>query len=256
MNFEALFGRSPRTPVAVGVVGVGEFGSTFLGQARHCAQVNVKAVCDLHVDRAKKSLIAAGWDPETVKICGSRAEVMAATDAGLTAVVDDSVLLTEAPVDVVFEATGHAEAAAITIDAAHKQGRHTVIVTKEAEGILGPIFARRAAAANLVHTIVDGDQPAVIVGILTWANKLGLPVLAVGKAGGSEHVWNEQANEVFAWGETRAGGRFSEGATLNSDDVVRSLEARHSIGFGRTRIADLLRDRSRCQPHRLHAGPA
>ncbi len=64
--------------------------------------------------------------------------MMMAMKSGATVVVEDSLLVAEAPIDVVFEATGHAEAAAMTIDAAHQQGRHTVIVTKEAESIVGP----------------------------------------------------------------------------------------------------------------------
>ena len=56
------------------------------------------------------------------------------------------------------------------------------MVTKEAESVVGPELSARARAAGRVYTPVDGDQPGLLLGLVSWARTLGLPVACAGKA--------------------------------------------------------------------------
>ena len=97
-------------------------------------------------------------------------------ECGRIAVVDDLAMIADLPLDAVVEATGQPEAAARVAEQALDSGYHLALVTKEAEVTIGPLLARRARAAGLVHTPVDGDQPALLIGLIARAGMLGLPV--------------------------------------------------------------------------------
>jgi predicted homoserine dehydrogenase-like protein len=49
-------------PVSVGLIGAGKFGTMFLSQARLTRGMQVAAVVDLDVARARSQLRTAGWD--------------------------------------------------------------------------------------------------------------------------------------------------------------------------------------------------
>ncbi len=45
-----------------------------------------------------------------------------------------------------------------------------------ADRVVGPILQAKAAAAGLVCTLVDGDQPSLLVALVSWARLLEAPV--------------------------------------------------------------------------------
>ena len=51
-------------PVTVGVIGAGKFGTMFLSQARLTTGMQIVAVADLDVARARSQLDTAGWPAE------------------------------------------------------------------------------------------------------------------------------------------------------------------------------------------------
>jgi predicted homoserine dehydrogenase-like protein len=62
------------------------------------------------------------------------------------------------------------------------------MVTKEAESAVGPILHAKARAAGLVYTPVDGDQPSLLISLVTRARLLGLEVVCAGKSGEYDFV--------------------------------------------------------------------
>jgi len=77
-------------------------------------------------------------------------------------------MLIQLPIDIVVEATGAPEAAAVHAEAALGGGKHVAMVSKEAVCVVGPLFQRRAKAAGLVYTPVDGDQPSLLMQLALW----------------------------------------------------------------------------------------
>jgi predicted homoserine dehydrogenase-like protein len=165
-------------PVRVGVVGCGKFAAMFLAQARLTPGLHVVAIADLSPARARANLAAAGWPAE-------QSEARSAEDAvrhGDTWLTEDArAAISATGVEVVVEATGDpivgAEHALLAIEA----GRHVVMVNVEADVLVGPVLARRAAAAGVVYSQAYGDQPALICELVDWARAVGLPVVAAGK---------------------------------------------------------------------------
>jgi predicted homoserine dehydrogenase-like protein len=158
---------------------------------------------------------------------------MKAIEAGKIAVVADAALLAALPVDVVVEATGNPEAAAATVIAAIDQGRHSVLATKEAEVLVGPILARRARDAGLVHTPADGDQPSLLVGLIAWARLLGFTVIGAGKSTSARNdaMWDPRTQTVTLAGKVHPAPAYEDAFQLVSGDVAAQLARRRLPGM-------------------------
>ena len=60
------------------------------------------------------------------------------------------------------------------------------MVNVEADALVGPLLARRAAAAGVVYTLAYGDQPALVCELVEWARLSGFEVVCAGK--GTKHL--------------------------------------------------------------------
>lgn len=238
MNLQPIFRRfapASSAPLPVGLVGAGEFGATFVAQAARMQGLQVIAICDRDTARAHAAALAAGHPAQRVRICADLQSADAAVAAGTIAVVDSAQLLVQLPLVAVLEATGDPEGAAATALAAIEAARHVVIATKEAEIVVGPELARRAAERGVVHSPVDGDQPSLLIGLIGWARMLGLPVVCAGKSSESDFVWDPDAATVTAWGRVEPAPGYRECFPLHDG----ALAARHRLAFARTTVPDL-----------------
>ncbi len=165
-------------PVRVGLIGAGKFGSMFLAQVRLTTGMQVLAIADLDVERARAACLNTGWDAAQVAAT-SFADALA---GGGTHLTDDAEALIAADgLDVVVEATGHPGVGIRHCLKAIEEGRHVVMVNVEADVLAGPLLARRAAQAGVVYSLAWGDQPALICEHVDWARTVGLEVTCAGK---------------------------------------------------------------------------
>jgi predicted homoserine dehydrogenase-like protein len=251
MNIEQIVRRfapssddvAPHAALHVGLVGAGEFGATFVAQAARMHGLSVRAICDRDTARARAAALAAGHPPERIRICGDLASARAAIEADVLAIVGSAQLLVQLPLAAVLEATGDPEGAAAVALAAIDAGMHVVLATKEAEIVVGPELARRAAARGVVHSPVDGDQPSLLIGLIGWARLLGLPVVCAGKSSESDFVWDGQAGTVTAWGTSVPAATFAAAFSApdagTPDGMRRMLAARTALPFALTTVPDL-----------------
>lgn len=239
MNLQQIFRRfAPASDalVPVGLVGAGEFGATFVAQAARMEGLRVIAVCDHDLERARAAVLAAGHPADQVRVCADLSAARAAVEAGAIAVVASAQLLVQLPLVAVLEATGDPEGAAATALAAIEAGRHVVIATKEAEIVVGPELACRAAERGVVYSPVDGDQPSLLIGLVAWARMLGLPVVCAGKSSESDFVWDPAAETVTAWGRAEPAPGFGQWFPLGAQET---LAGRSALAFSRTTVPDL-----------------
>jgi predicted homoserine dehydrogenase-like protein len=165
-------------PVRVGLIGTGSFGSMFLSQARLTPGLQILGVAELDPDRARGACQRTGWPAEQY---GARS-FDEALRTGKTFVTDDATALIAADgLDVVVEATGHPPTGIRHALAAIRHRRHIVMVTVEADALVGPLLNRRATEAGLVYTQAYGDQPALICELVDWARASGFSVVCAGK---------------------------------------------------------------------------
>jgi predicted homoserine dehydrogenase-like protein len=180
MNLFRLLSRRAEAgrPIRVGVIGGGKFGTMFLAQARLTPGLHVLGVADLKPDRARASLLGAGWPEEQLEAsdCG------AALASGRTHLTDDAMgLIGASGLEVLVEATGDPRAGVRHALAALDHGRHLVMVNVETDVLVGPLLAAQAAKAGLVYSLAYGDQPALICELVDWARACGFEVVCAGK---------------------------------------------------------------------------
>ncbi|MER6987926.1 Gfo/Idh/MocA family oxidoreductase [Saccharopolyspora hirsuta] len=163
-------------PIRVGVIGAGRFGTMFLAQVRATPGVHVAAVADIDLDRAHRALKLVDWPQEAVVT-----DLADALSSDRTAVLPEASQLFTPDIDVVVEATGNPIAGTSHALKAIETGQHIVMVTVEADALLGPALARRAADRGLVYSLAYGDQPALIMELVDWARTSGFQVVCAGK---------------------------------------------------------------------------
>jgi predicted homoserine dehydrogenase-like protein len=196
MNYQALFAAAGGRRARAGLVGVGQFGVSLVSQSRAVHQLEVVALCDREVSRAVEACRRAGFDPSQYALCEGEAQAARALERGLVAIVDDAQVLVRLDLDVVVEATGSPEWGARTAAAALERGRHVAMASKEADSVVGALLAARAADAGLVYTPVDGDQPGLLMGLVSWARTLGLDIVCAGKSSEYDFVYDPLRAEI------------------------------------------------------------
>lgn len=163
-------------PIRVGVVGAGRFGTMFLAQVRATPGIHVAAVADINLDRALQALKLVDWPQGAVAD-----DIGDALAHGSTAVLPEAGPLFAEGIDVIVEATGNPIVGAQHALKAIEAGQHIIMVTVEADALVGPALARRAAQENLVYSLAYGDQPALIMELVDWARTSGFQVVCAGK---------------------------------------------------------------------------
>ena len=190
-------------PVKAGVIGTGHYATAIVCQSRSIPQLDVAVVADVDVAQGRRAYRLAGVDEQRIVVCDRRAAALAAIERGDSVVLPDAELMMGLPLALVVEATGHAEAGARHAAAAIAHGKHVAMVNKETDVSVGPILKHRADRAGVVYSAVDGDQHGLLIGLVDWARTLGLRVIAGGKAGDRDHIFDPARRTV-----TRDGGGF------------------------------------------------
>ncbi len=184
MNLHSLLARrgADGEPVRVGVVGAGKFAAMFLAQAPRIPGLHVVGIADIAPEKARAQLARIGWD-------GARhaaSSLGAALDAGTTHLTADvEALIAHPAIEIIVESTGMPLAAASHALSAIRHGKHVVMVTVEADAMVGPLLARKAWEAGVVYSLAYGDQPALICELVDWARAAGFEVAAAGRG----HKW-------------------------------------------------------------------
>ena len=199
------------TPIRIGVIGAGKFGSMFLSQAPRTPGMHVVGIADLDVGRARAAVARVDWPEERF----AATSFAGAMRDGTTFITDDAEALIAADgIDVIVEATGSPAAGIRHALLCCKHRRHIVMVNVEADALAGPLIARRAAEAGIIYSFAYGDQPALIAEIVDWARTAGLEVICAGK--GTKYLPIYHASTpATVWGHYRfseeqvAGGDFN-----------------------------------------------
>lgn len=194
MNYQRLFQADQ--PVRVGLIGAGDFGRSFLFQANQLTTLTVVAICDRDTAMARRAALHSGLKPHKIAVCQNPSDAVDLIDSGKVPILTDGAAMAELPLDVVVEATGSPEAGARNALAAIQGCKHVVMVSKETASVVGPILAQKAKEMGVVYTTGDGDQPSLCIGLISWADSIGLEVVCAGKAAESDFVYHADIGTV------------------------------------------------------------
>ena len=242
VNYTNLF--QTNEVIKVGLIGAGGFGNSFLFQAQAISQIDVVAVCDRDVSVARQACLQAGITKDQLMVCSTTAEAQAAIERGVIAVMEDPLLMMDTSIAVVVEATGMPEPGAAHTKTALEHGKHVVMVNKEADVTVGPILTHLAAKQGVVYTPADGDQPSLLLGLISWAETLGFEIVCAGKSSERDFVYDVAAGTVSngqEWVEVVEEGMWKLWDILLPGEVQRLIEQRRQVlsAIPQVALADL-----------------
>ncbi|KGJ05425.1 Predicted homoserine dehydrogenase, contains C-terminal SAF domain [Paracoccus halophilus] len=204
MNHLRYFAGRNDHVVECAIVGSGGFGRSFLSQARHVRGLRCRVAFDRDTATAAAALASVGHDRAGIAECTDAAAIRSAWADDRAIACADPALLAELPVEVVLEATGDPEAGARHARLAIEADKHVIMVTKETDSVVGPILARMAAKRGRVVSPVDGDQPSLLIGLASWAEVIGLDMIAAGKSSEYDFVYDPSRDSIASNGQTVA----------------------------------------------------
>lgn len=173
--------KQTHTPIQVGIIGAGTFGTQIIAQMGRMIGMRVAVVADLNTERALGALKLGGAEPDRVVQAESPEAVDAAIEQGRAAVSCNADALFGSRVDVVIEATGHVDVAARHGYQAIQSQKHVVMVTVEADVLVGNRLRQLAHEKGVIYSLAYGDEPALAYELWDWARTLGFQVVAAGK---------------------------------------------------------------------------
>ena len=191
MNFELLFADQPDRRVRYSLTGAkGGFARTLLAQTRLMPRLVPAALCDLDITGLRALCEELGFSK--LLECHSIEQIQKApTDAVL--LISDAQLLKYVEHDILVEATGNPVVGFRCACEALDAGRHVAMVSKEVDTVVGISLSRKAKEKGVVYTTADGDQPANLIGLISWARTLGLEIIAAGKSSEYDLVFDAKS---------------------------------------------------------------
>src|SRR5690606_3061483 len=145
-------------PVRVGVIGCGEMGTDLVTQIAQMKGIVIGAIADRSGFKAREAMEIAGRDPDSAAEAETPAAILAAIEAGKTAIVSDADRVISCDlVDVVVDATGKPAAGAEIGMAAMEHGKHLVMMNVEADVTIGAYLRQAAERLGVVYSVGAGD---------------------------------------------------------------------------------------------------
>lgn len=240
MNFHSYFARAVR-PVECCVIGTGGFGQTFITQARRVPLMRARIAVDVDAEIAAKAIARAGVEPRRIRICRTALEAQAAWAADDFIAASDFAAVVELPFDVAVEATGRPEPGARHGGLAVEAGKHVALVSKEVDSVVGPGLVRMASERGCVVTCVDGDQPSLLINLVSWAEILGLDIIAAGKSSEYDFVFDQTSGNVSSNGRASGVPELALHWAMGDRDAgdVTAARAAALSGFPQRAVPDL-----------------
>ena len=239
MNHHLRFPAGSRR-VEAALVGAGAFGKSLLAQGRRMTLLSTRIAVDRDAATAAAGLAAAGTPAAEVALCADATEARAAWDRGQSIATGQLDAVIDLPYDILVEASGQPEPAATAALAAIERQKHVALVSKEADSVVGPLLAAQAAAHGVVCTPVDGDQPSLLIDLVTWAEVLGLEIIAAGKSSEYDFVYDPATDRVTTQLGTATVPDFGRLWELPAASVADALARRaEAIGLPTHAVPDL-----------------
>jgi len=217
---------SPDRTVEACLIGTGEFGRSFLAQGLRVPSMRARVAVDRDSAAAAKAFAAVGVPAAEVALCTTGAEARTAWDAGRFIATGELAVALDLPLDIVVEATGQPEAGARHARMAIEAGKHLALVSKEVDSVAGPGLAHLARQSGLVVTPIDGDQPSLLIDLVTWAERLGFTIVAAGKSSEYDFVHDERAGTITSNGRTIDAPGLAELWQLGDTEVAAFVDLR------------------------------
>ena len=167
--------------IQIGLIAAGTFGTQIVTQVARAPGMRIAAIAELDTEKALRAYERGGITRDQVVNAETPDDIDAAIGSERAAVTGDAQAMMQSGVDIVIEATGSVEVGASHARYAIAKGKHVVMVTVEADVVVGLRLKQLADEAGVLYGAAYGDEPAVAYELWDWARSLGFRVIAAGK---------------------------------------------------------------------------
>jgi predicted homoserine dehydrogenase-like protein len=206
MGVDALLAERARQgkPIRVAMAGCGFMGRGLVNQIVNSVPgMTLSAIAVRDPSKGIKALGDAGVND--VAVAHSVGQLDRAIRCEIPAVTDDFGVITRSDgIDVVIDVTGAVEFGCHLALDCFTNGKHLVLMNAEVDATVGAELGRRAAAAGVVFTGCDGDQPGVQMNLIRFVRSIGVTPLVSGNIKGLQDPYrNPTTQDGFArrWGQ-------------------------------------------------------
>jgi predicted homoserine dehydrogenase-like protein len=174
--------RKVKSQIKIGIVGIGSIGRGMVLQSSLTPGIECCAIADKNLSRA---IDVAKQFNYNYKIVNNLSEMNEPIQNGYLAVCEDGDLIACCEQLTVFiEATSSIVGGALYGDKALDYNKHLIMMNYEADLMYGSYLMTKAQSNNLVYTVCDGDQPAVIKRIIEEVEFMGFKIVMAGNIKG------------------------------------------------------------------------
>ena len=169
--------------INIAFIGCGKFISMFLSQYNQLKKINIDAIVDLDIEKAKSNCIKSGLAKEIIDNINFVNSI-------------DSIL--DRNIEIVIEATGNPIVGTQHAYKVIQSKKHIIMVNVEADVLCGKYLSDLAKENNVIYSMAYGDQPSLILEQIEWARLNGFFVTCAGK-GTKYHPSFEYSTPENVW---------------------------------------------------------
>ncbi|HAF85135.1 MAG TPA: hypothetical protein DCG32_01935 [Sphaerochaeta sp.] len=240
MNYDLLFSSSSSKKVELAIIGVGGFNHSLFIYGMRNDKLSIRILCGRNIQKCFDAYSSAGVKKENIVHCTEKEVGLKAFDEGKSLIFDNVKLAMQMPFDVVVEGTGNPEVSATYALYAIENHKHVVAVTKESDSVVGSLLSKKARENGVVYSLAEGDQPSLLIGLVTWARNAGLTILGIGKASEYDFIYDEQESTVEVLGQKVHIPGFAEVWSLGQDYEATVKKRSELLGmFNQRSVPDL-----------------
>ena len=169
--------------INIAFIGCGKFISMFLSQYNQLKKINIDAIVDLDIEKAKSNCIKSGLSKEIIDNINFVNSI-------------DSIL--DRNIEIIIEATGNPIVGTQHAYKVIQSKKHIIMVNVEADVLCGKYLSDLAKENNVIYSMAYGDQPSLILEQIEWARLNGFFVTCAGK-GTKYHPSFEYSTPENVW---------------------------------------------------------
>ena len=190
MNYDLLFSNADEKNVELAIIGVRGFNHSLFVYGSRSSKVSIRVLCGRNAQTCIDAYKSIGIAEQNIVHITNEEQGLSSFAAGKYLVFEDAFLAMKMPISVVVEGTGNPEAAARFALCAIENKKHVIMVTKEADSVIGSLLSAKAHEMGVIYSLAEGDQPSLLVGLVTWVKTAGLKIVSIGKSSEYDFVYD------------------------------------------------------------------
>lgn len=182
MNLKMARHAADGQEIQVGIVGAGQMGRGIISQLVRLPGLRPAIICARHLESCMSALQDAGLSPDQIAEAKTLTQANTLLGQGKYVICQDPAFVSQADlVDCVVDVTGVPDSACKVALSAINHRKHCVMMSVEADVVIGPYLKHLADQAGVIYTGTAGDEPGAVNGIYQFAKAIGFEVAAIGK---------------------------------------------------------------------------